>query len=100
MSVLIAFLSLIAERLIGYPDRLFAAIGHPVTWHGRLRAFLDRTLNRPTDSDFRRRMSGPLARVIIVAIPVLAGFAIHRLLGEVTGGILLAAILAPSILAQ
>lgn len=100
MSVLIAFLSLIAERLIGYPDRLFAAIGHPVTWLGRLIAFLDRTLNRPTDSDFRRRMSGVLALVIIVAIPVLAGFAIQRFLGEIAGGFLLTALLATSLLAQ
>jgi adenosylcobinamide-phosphate synthase len=46
MSVLTALLSLAAEALFGYPDRLYRAIGHPVTWLGRLIACLDRRLNR------------------------------------------------------
>ena len=66
MSVLIAFLSLAAEALIGYPDGLFRVIGHPVTWLGRLIAFLDRTLNRATDSDSRRRMAGVAALLVPV----------------------------------
>ncbi|TJX08515.1 MAG: cobalamin biosynthesis protein, partial [Mesorhizobium sp.] len=41
MSILIAFLSLVIERALGYPDWLFGAIGHPVTWFGRLISFLD-----------------------------------------------------------
>lgn len=45
-------------------------------------------------------MSGVLALVIIVAIPVLAGFAIQRFLGEIAGGFLLTALLATSLLAQ
>ncbi|HRP79522.1 MAG TPA: cobalamin biosynthesis protein, partial [Aquamicrobium sp.] len=36
MFVLLACLALLAEAAIGYPDRLFRAIGHPVTWIGRL----------------------------------------------------------------
>ena len=55
---LIAFLSLVLESQIGYPDRVFRAIGHPVTWIGRLISCLDRRLNRATDSDRRRRLCG------------------------------------------
>ena len=58
MSVTIAFLSLVLESQIGYPDRVFRAIGHPVTWIGRLISCLDRMLNRATDSDRRRRICG------------------------------------------
>ena len=43
---------------LGYPDWLFRAIGHPVTWFGRLISFLDRRLNRATDSDALRRRRG------------------------------------------
>ncbi|KAB2861602.1 MAG: cobalamin biosynthesis protein, partial [Bauldia sp.] len=66
MSVLLAFLALLAEAAVGYPDRLFRAVGHPVTWLGRLIAFLDRALNRATDSDRRRRMAGVVALLVFV----------------------------------
>ncbi|RWB23309.1 MAG: cobalamin biosynthesis protein, partial [Mesorhizobium sp.] len=49
MSILTAFLSLVVELAVGYPAWLFGAIGHPVTWFGRLISFLDRRLNRDTD---------------------------------------------------
>ncbi len=64
MSVLIAFLSLAVEAKLGYPDRLFRAIGHPVTWIGRLISCLDRMLNRATDSDRTRRLCGVAALVV------------------------------------
>lgn len=85
---------------MGYPDALFRAVGHPVTWLGRLIAFLDRTLNRATDSDRRRRMAGVAALLVIVAVPLVPGFLIQRLLGTATGGFLLTALLATSLLAQ
>jgi adenosylcobinamide-phosphate synthase len=100
MSVLIAFLSLAAEALIGYPDALFRAIGHPVTWLGRLIAFLDRRLNRATDSDSQRRMAGVVALVVIVVIPFVLGLVVQRLLGAIPAGFLLTALLATSLLAQ
>ncbi|MGB8529376.1 MAG: adenosylcobinamide-phosphate synthase CbiB [Rhodoplanes sp.] len=46
MSVALAFFALIIELMVGYPDRLVRAIGHPVIWMGRLIALLDRALNR------------------------------------------------------
>jgi len=100
MSVLIAFLSLAAESVIGYPDRLFRAVGHPVTWLGRLIAFLDRTLNRATDSDTRRRMAGVFALVVIVVVPLVLGATIESLFGALPGGFVLTALLATSLLAQ
>ena len=61
MSVTIAFLALVIEARLGYPDALFRLIGHPVTWIGRLISFLDRTLNRATDTDATRRMRGAVS---------------------------------------
>jgi adenosylcobinamide-phosphate synthase len=46
MSVALAFFALIIELMVGYPDRLVRAIGHPVIWMGKLIALLDQMLNR------------------------------------------------------
>src|SRR5690606_12828855 len=66
MFVLLACLALLAEAAIGYPDRLFRAVGHPVTWIGRLIAILDSRLNDPARSAATRRAGGIIAVVILI----------------------------------
>ncbi|UCI10043.1 adenosylcobinamide-phosphate synthase CbiB [Mesorhizobium sp. B1-1-8] len=101
MSILIAFLSLAVERVLGYPDWLVGAIGHPVTWIGRLISFLDRRLNRATDSDELRRRRGVQALLVIVLVPAAIGLALHVLLWLIfPSGLLIAAILGSSLLSQ
>ncbi|MEZ2330597.1 adenosylcobinamide-phosphate synthase CbiB [Mesorhizobium sp. RCC_202] len=101
MSILIAFLSLIVERVLGYPDWLVNAIGHPVTWIGRLISFLDRRLNRATDSDEARRRQGVRALLVIVLVPAAIGLALHVLLWLIfPTGLVIAAILGSSLLSQ
>jgi adenosylcobinamide-phosphate synthase len=46
MSVALALLAMLIEAVVGYPDRLVHAIGHPVIWIGDLIAALERRLNR------------------------------------------------------
>ena len=100
MSVLIAFLSLAVEAKLGYPDRLFAAIGHPVTWIGRLISCLDQALNRATDSDGTRRLYGVAALVAIVVAPALIAYALERLLLPHALGFFVIALLGTTLLAQ
>jgi len=100
MSVPIALLSLVAEALIGYPDRVFQTIGHPVTWLGRLIACLDLRLNRASESDSRRRAAGMAALLVVVAVPAVLAFCVQRALGTLPLGFLLTALLATSLLAQ
>ncbi|QND55276.1 adenosylcobinamide-phosphate synthase CbiB [Mesorhizobium huakuii] len=101
MSVLIAFLSLAVERVLGYPDWLFRAIGHPVTWFGRLISFLDRRLNRATDPDALRRQRGVQALLVIVLVPAVVGLGVQLvLLWFVPLGFFIAALLATSLLSQ
>jgi adenosylcobinamide-phosphate synthase len=100
MSVLIAFLSLAVEAKLGYPDRLFAAIGHPVTWIGRLISCLDHMLNRATDSDRTRRLCGVLALVLIVAVPALIAYAVERVLLSHALGFFVMVLLGTTLLAQ
>jgi adenosylcobinamide-phosphate synthase len=100
MFVLTAFLSLLVELAIGYPDRLVRAIGHPVIWIGNLISFLDRTLNRAAASDSLRRFSGCVALAVLVGVPAGLAYGIQTALGAGLFGILVTAILASSLLAQ
>lgn len=101
MSILIAFLSLAIERAVGYPDWLFNAIRHPVTWIGRLISFLDRRLNRCTDSDELRRRRGVQALLVILLVPAAIGLTLHVLLWLIfPSGLVIAAILSSSLLSQ
>ena len=45
MSVALALIAMLIELSVGYPQPVLRAIGHPVTWIGRLIGALDRRLN-------------------------------------------------------
>ena len=51
MSFGLALLAVAIELLVGYPDRLLRAIGHPVIWIGNLISMLDRALNADIGKD-------------------------------------------------
>ena len=62
--------ALAVDAALGYPDWLFRAIGHPVSWMGRLISSLDERLNRPAWSEERRRAAGAGALAILLAATV------------------------------
>jgi adenosylcobinamide-phosphate synthase len=71
-----AAMMLIAVALdlaFGWPPRIYAAIGHPVTWIGALINMLDRKLNREGDSFSRRKLAGVV--VAVICIGLVAGLA-------------------------
>jgi adenosylcobinamide-phosphate synthase len=93
--------ALLIEAAIGYPARLFAWIGHPVTWIGALIGWLDRSLNRETMSFAIRRMAGVVALLILLSVTLavsLALVALCRLAGPFA--LLPLALLASTLLAQ
>lgn len=100
MSVLLAFLSLLVERAFGYPDRLVGAIGHPVMWIGGLISTLDKRFNRSDDPDATRRAAGIAALMAIIAAAGLAALTLEKIALALPLGILLAALLASSLIAQ
>jgi adenosylcobinamide-phosphate synthase len=65
--------AMVVDALLGWPSRLFARIGHPVTWLGRLIAALDARWNRETDKPSTRREAGAAASLFVIALA--AGFA-------------------------
>ncbi len=100
MSILVAFLSLAVEIRLGYPDRLFRLAGHPVTWIGRLIAFLDKTLNRAADADHRRRVWGVVALLALVLVPATIAFGLETALLRIPFGFLAVALLGSTLLSQ
>ncbi|TKT79069.1 adenosylcobinamide-phosphate synthase CbiB [Aquamicrobium sp. LC103] len=100
MSVLLAFLSLLIERAVGYPDVVFRAIGHPVVWIGRLVSALDTRWNRDDAEPEARRQAGIRALVVLLAVSGIAGLVLQLALGASAIGLVLVALLASSLIAQ
>ncbi|GEL39755.1 cobalamin biosynthesis protein CobD [Methylorubrum extorquens] len=93
-------LALLIEAMAGYPDRLYRALGHPVTWIGRLIAALERGLNRGTPRT--RRLGGILALTGLLATVAAVTLGLTAL-AALTGhgfGLVVLALLAASLPAQ
>jgi len=100
MFFALAFLSLVIERLTGYPDWLFKRIGHPVTWIGSLIALLDKKWNRESASFSQRKAAGVVALVVFVGLTVFLAWFAQSLLMFLPFGLLLVAVLGASLPAQ
>ena len=72
-------LALAIEAAAGYPDALYRALGHPVTWIGRLIGTLDTGLNR--GDPIRRRIAGICALVVVLAVVASVALALSALAG-------------------
>ena len=100
MAVTLAFLALLIEAIVGYPDWLLRAIGHPVTWIGRLIAVLDCMLNRDDMRHAGRRTAGIIALLVVVGVAAGAALALERSLLVLPFGLAAAAIVASTLIAQ
>jgi adenosylcobinamide-phosphate synthase len=100
MSPTLAFLALLIELMLGYPDWLVRSIGHPVTWMGRLIEALDHKLNHDQDASARRRAAGAIAVIALIAVAGVVGFALQHNLSRLPFGLLVLAVLASTLLAQ
>jgi adenosylcobinamide-phosphate synthase len=81
------------DALIGWPGRLFARIGHPVTWLGKLIAALDARWNRDADPAATRRAAGVAAALLVIVAAATIGWAVqlivpYGLIGSTLLGIL------------
>jgi adenosylcobinamide-phosphate synthase len=99
MFVLLAFLSLLAELLCGYPDRIYRAIGHPVAWIGALIGALDGAMNNEAQSAGARRMVGVVALAVLILTAGLTAYAVQHVLGNGLA-LIVTALLASTLLAQ
>ncbi len=100
MAVTLALVALLAELVLGYPERLFRRIGHPVTWIGRLIAALEARWNRADDDPRRRRRLGHLLVVILLALAAAIGMAAALIPWPEAIGLLCLGVVASTLLAQ
>jgi adenosylcobinamide-phosphate synthase len=68
MHLLISFIALSIDAACGYPQWLYARIGHPVTWIGRLIAWCEEHWNEPGLSFTHRRLNGLACLLLILGI--------------------------------
>lgn len=81
------------DLALGWPAKLYAAIGHPVTWIGALIRVLNRVGNQDDAKDLSRRICGVIAAVLVVGLTAGGAFLLQSLLpagwlGVVLGGVL------------
>lgn len=81
---LIAAIALLLDALIGWPAALYARIGHPVTWLGRLISALDASMNRGAG----RRWKGTLAALLVIAAALVPAALLQIWLGPWAAAVL------------
>ena len=86
--------------MLGYPERVGHAIGHPVMWMGSLVGALDRGLNRGDATPLRRKAAGAAALLVLILVTGGAAYLIQHWLLLLPLGIIPLAVLAGSMLAQ
>jgi adenosylcobinamide-phosphate synthase len=100
MFVTLAFLALLIEAMVGYPDWLVQAIGHPVTWMGRVIGWFDDTLNHESISRAGRRTAGAISLFIVIGIAAIIAYVLGRGLFWLPLGVAFAALPASALIAQ
>ncbi len=88
------------ELCVGYPPALLRAIGHPVTWIGRLIAALDELLNRDTADPHRRKAAGVGAVLFLLGIVGTTAIIVEHELFRLPFGLFAVAVIASSLIAQ
>lgn len=89
-------LALVLDAAIGWPDRLYRRIGHPVTWIGALIAALETRWNRGPPG--RRWARGAACVAVTLAATALPALALQLALPSGGVGVVLGAVLAwPSV---
>ena len=91
---------MLIELGLGYPERLLRAVGHPVSWIGRLIDTLDRRLNREIDTPRLRRTAGIIAVAIVLSVVSAMTVAIEHVLWRLPFGFLVIGLLASTLVAQ
>ena len=95
-----AALALILERLLGYPKPVYAAIGHPVEWIGKLITKLDGELNKAEAPAWDNRLRGLAALAVLLAAALIPSWLIAKFLSQISLGWIVEPLIATAFLAH
>lgn len=90
----IMLVAMAIDAVIGWPARLHAVIGHPVTWIGALISRLDAWLNIEEAEPPQRRLAGLAAAIIVIAVAADVAWVATWFLPDGWRGIVIGGILA------
>jgi adenosylcobinamide-phosphate synthase len=93
-GAMIMLVALCIDAVLGWPDRLFRAIGHPVTWIGRMIDALDRWINLEGADESARRVAGIVTVAVVVGAAAEIAWVVTWVLPAGSPGILLGGVLA------
>ena len=93
-------LALLIDAATGEPEALYRRVPHPVVLLGRLVGRLENALLRPGDTSTRQRRAGVVLLAAALAVAVLAGLAVERLLLALPLGQVWLALAASTLIAQ
>jgi adenosylcobinamide-phosphate synthase len=98
----LALIALLIEAIASYPQAIFRAIGHPVTWIGALLAWGERRGNDSGLTFAQRRRNGVVVLLITLGATLAASGALVLVADAVFGAaaVFLTAIFASTLLAQ
>jgi adenosylcobinamide-phosphate synthase len=85
-------LALAVDAVVGWPERFYRRIGHPVTWMGRLVSAIETRWNR--GAPVPRRIGGACCVLAVTAAAAVPAWAVQAQLPEGAPGLVLGAILA------
>ncbi len=88
------------DALIGWPPRLYALIGHPVTWIGALIGALDRWINLDGGDERARRIAGVVTALVIIGTAAEIAWLATSFLPGGWPGVVLAGVLAWPLIAM
>lgn len=100
MSLAVALVATVFERLFGYPQRLVALIGHPVIWMGFLIGKGEAAFNVPEWDFATRRRMGVVVLVAVLAITFAVAMVLTYGLRSFAFGWVVEGVIASSLLAQ
>ncbi|RCS25364.1 cobalamin biosynthesis protein [Phyllobacterium salinisoli] len=80
IKLLVLFLALVADRLLGDPERLWRMVPHPVTLFGKAISFIDDRYNDARLTAAERRRNGALAMIFLLLAVFIAGLLLSGLL--------------------
>lgn len=86
--------ALAIDAVVGWPAALYARIGHPVTWFGKLIDFLDNRWNSESETAQRRRLKGVAACLTVVGAVGFVAFLVTLALPSSPVGTLAMGLLA------
>lgn len=99
MSAGVMLIALAIDAVVGWPKVLYAMIGHPVTWIGKLIGRLDRWVNLEGTEEQGRRIAGVVVAGLVTAVAALAGVLVVWLLPGGAAGMVMQAVLCWPLLA-